>query len=606
MSEFKVLTDREHILARAGMYLGSTSLEPHTSIINFQYQTKHVVPALLKIISEILDNTVDEHIRTNGEYANRVSVDVVDGVEGTEITITDNGRGIPVKQIGESYQPVLSWTKARAGSNFGDTRTTIGANGVGSFATNCFSKSFIGTTSDGVNKIVVKCSDNCANVDFKVYKSPNKGTSVSFIPDLEKFGLKEFDQDHLDVLYDRINNLAICYPGIQFKFNGEKIQFKNLKQIASYFSENTVSVEIPQGQLVFASSGKDEEFRFSSYVNGLNIKNGGSHLDYIMEAVIANIRPVVKKKWKIDVLPNQIKQHLLCASWLTGFPNLKFDSQTKERITNTKGEVMEFLEGFTEVAESIAKKIVNTPEIIQPMVEAILHKKELQERREAAAAIKKTKKKNIANHLAASSQNWKEKKIFLTEGLSAIGALIKVRDSKTEGGYALRGKVMNTAGMKTIEIVKNKELSELLTVIGLDLDTEEINHLNYGKICVLTDADYDGSSIFCLLLQFFSRWPKLFEEGRICRVITPLYIAKKKGDSQWFYTQQEFDEAKDKLSGYEINYNKGLGSLDENDYETMIKKPYLLEVKLGDEGLSKLEMAFGDSADVRKEWMMNI
>lgn len=185
---------------------------------------------------------------------------------------------------------------------------------------------------------------------------------------------------------------------------------------------------------------------------------------------------------------------------------------------------------------------------------------------------------------------------------SALGGLIKVRDPKLEGGYALRGKIMNTHGMKDVDIVKNKELSELLTIIGLDLSTEEIDELNYGIINIMSDLDYDGHSIFCLLLQFFSRWPTLFKENRIYRVLSPLYIAKKKNDTKVYYTKDEYDADKDNLKGYEISFNKGLGSLDESEYETMIRNPRTIAVTW--ENHEKLDMAFGDSAELRKEWMV--
>ena len=149
-------------------------------------------------------------------------------------------------------------------------------NGVGSSLTNIFSTSFIGTSCDGSKKIVVTCSDNMANVDFKVSKSSHHGTEVKFVPDLEKFNLTEFTQDHLDVIRDRITNLAIMFEGITFVFNGEKIKFRNIKQIAKHFHESAISIQDDNVALVFAPSGDDEEFRCLSYVNSIYVKNGGA------------------------------------------------------------------------------------------------------------------------------------------------------------------------------------------------------------------------------------------------------------------------------------------------------------------------------------------
>lgn len=604
MTDFKVLDDRQHIILRANMYIGSTSLEKTAGIINFKHQEKVVVPALLKIINEVIDNSVDEFIRTKGEFAKNISVDIKTDVEGTSVTVSDDGRGIPVIQHDGHYQAELAWTRARAGSNFtSDNRVTIGMNGVGSFATNCFSTYFEGKSGDGKNLVTVLCSDNAANVKTSVKKSAHRGTTVKFYPDLEKFGLTNITQDHLDVIEDRLTNLAVCYPDATFKFNGKRIVCKNHTQLAKHFHPDAISFESENEKAVFviATSGGDEEFRTLSYVNGLHMKNGGSHIDLIVNQLSAELIPAIKRKWKIEVLPNQIKQHMLIAAWVSDFPNPKFDSQSKERLTNTPGEVKAFIE--VDYAK-IAKKILANDSIVKPMIEAILHKKELADKRAAAAALKKVQKKKIVNHLQATDPNWRNRTLFITEGLSAIGSLITVRDSKRHGGYALRGKVMNTHGMKTVDILKNKELSELITILGLDPDSPKFTDLNYGKIAIMTDFDPDGHAIFCLLLQFFSRWPDLFKRGMIVRMNTPLYVARKKGSKdKYFYTREDYEAASASLKGYEINYMKGLGSLEKEDYREAIYNPS--ETVIEYSGIESLNMAFGDDADSRKSWMVN-
>lgn len=596
---FKVLDDREHALLRPQMYIGSVTPEPHSGIINYQYQTKTIVPGLIKIIEEILQNSVDEYIRTNGEFASKIEVTVNNTIEGTEIVITDNGRGIPVQLVGDQYQPVLAWTKLKAGSNFDDSnRVGAGMNGVGSSLTNIFSTSFIGTTCDGTKKIVVTCSDNMSKVDFKITKSSHRGTEVRFVPDLEKFHLTEFTQDHLDVLRDRITNLAIMFEGITFVFNGEKIKFRNIKQVAKNFHEASISVENENVAMVFAPAGDEEEFRCLSYVNSIYVKNGGAHVDYVLNRIIEDVRAFVKRKHKIEVLPNQIRQHLLFASWIRNFPSPKFDSQAKERITNPTGEISAVLGGID--YEKIAKQILNTPEIIDPMIAAILYKKELAERAALAKKQKAAAKIRVVNHIAATDADPENRMILLAEGLSAIGALIKVRDPKKIGGYPLRGKPLNVRGMSPLEIVKNKEMFELMSIIGLEIGKPAEN-LNYGKIAVFADMDFDGSHIFGLLLNFFSLWPELFEQKRIYRMLTPLYICTKGKDVKIFYTPEEFYKAN--LKGYNTSFIKGLGSLPDEVYAQCVNNPYLIQVTADD--MNQLEMVFGDDASLRKDWLLN-
>ena len=286
--------------------------------------------------------------------------------------------------------------------------------------------------------------------------------------------------------------------------------------------------------------------------------------------------------------------------WCREFPNPKFDSQSNERITNTIGEIKNFL--HIDFAK-LSKKIIANESIIMPAIDAIIRKKEAIEKRTATLALKKVQKQKIVNHIAATSNKIEEKQIFLTEGLSAAGTGVETRDPKIHGFYALRGKVLNTHNMKSVDILKNKELSELCAIIGLDLETNTCD-LNYGKINLLSDQDNDGHAICCLLVMFFSRWQQLFDENRICRINTPLYIAEKKGrKTLYYYDQAEYENRKENLNGYEISYIKGLGSLSKQQYkDCIINNPRVTVLKLDD--IDKLNMIFGDDADARKDWML--
>ena len=607
MSEFKILSERDHIRTRSAMYIGSITSEEISGILNFKYQTKKYIPGLVKIIEEIYQNSVDEAIRTNFEFGNEITVTIKDDfINGWFVEVNDNGRGIPTKQIDGKYQAELSWTRARAGSNFSDdNRTTIGMNGIGSYLTTCFSKQFVGQSCDGKINVIVKCLNGCETIETTVEKSKSRGTNVKFYPDLKLFNTKTIDKELIDLIEDRLMNLAICYPKVTFKFNDKKLSIKNSTQLAKSFHESALAFDDENFNMVVAPAGDDEEFRHLSFFNGIAIKNGGNHIDYFISGLCNELIPLIKRKWKIEVLPNQIKQHLLLAFWVRNFPNPKFDSQSKERITNTIGEIKTFMDlDFNK----IAKKILATDEIIMPAIDSILRKKEAIEKRAATNALKKVQKKKIANHIAANDKDPEKKTLYIAEGLSASSMGISVRDPKYHGFYSLRGKVLNTHDMSAYDILKNKELSELVAIIGLDLnkpsivDEEDNSILNYGRIAVLTDADQDGSCIFCLLLMFFSRWPELFSEGRLCRVNTPLYIARKKGNQdQYFYTVEEYEKAD--LKGWTVDYMKGLGSLEKNDYKrAVITDPFLTIITLDD--MEKLNMSFGNNADKRKEWMM--
>lgn len=604
--QFKILSEGEHALARPSMYIGSTSIEDQTHISFREVRTFSVVPGLIKIIEEIYQNSVDEAIRTNFKFANLIEISIGKDDTGADfIEVKDNGRGIPVTATEEGYRPVLSWTRARAGTSFGENRNTIGANGVGSFLTAVFSNRFIGITSDGKKELTLDAHSNLTKYDVSVKDSKKNGTRVKFYPDMSRFhGVDHLTSDHVDLIKDRITHLAICYPGISFVFNGDKIKVSP-KSVGSKYSDTTVSYQDESKTIVFAPlPGKLDGFHSISYVNGIFIKNGGSHISWIVGNVIEEMRPMIKKKWKIEVSPSQISNGLLLVTYLSGFENLRFDSQTKERVTNTQKELSDYFGMKSDDFKKIAKQIIDTPEIIMPIIEAILWKKEQEEKREAARLAKQAKKVQVVNHIEAQSKNPEEKTIFICEGQSAQGPIIAVRDSMRVGSYALRGKVMNTYGMKPTEILKNKEYFELCAVLGLEFG-KPIDTLSYHRIAILTDQDPDGDGIATCLLAFFSFWPELFERGHIFRAKSPLYVCRKKNQpTKIFYTTSEYNDAK-LDSSWEVNYIKGLGSLDQDDYSDVINKPNLVKIeKITDLDSNKIEMAFGSDSNSRKEWML--
>ena len=617
MSEdFKILNDREHALHRPGVYIGSTVEEPISGIVNYTYQTKNIVPGLLKCIEEIMQNSVDEFIRTGGEFATNISLNIANSINGTEITIADNGRGIPVVPVGDSYRPVMAWTALRAGSNFNDAdgRVTAGTNGMGSALVNIFSKSFVGIADDGTKRCTVTCEDNMSVVDYKITKSSKRGTTVTFIPDLSRFGLINFTGDHVDIVRDRIANLSIMYPAITFTFNGEKFKYKNIRQIAKNFHEDAVSYEQDRISMVFAPAGSDEEYRLLSYVNGIYVKNGGSHVDYVMDKVVSAVREYVNKKHKINVLPNQIKQHLLFASWIDGFVNLKFDSQTKERITNTQGEVGAILGGID--FDKIARQILNTPAIIDPMIAAILYKKEMAEKLALAKANKDLDKSNLRKITKFTDASNKTDRnncmLLICEGDSANSSVLSAR-TEMIGCYPLRGKPLNAMGADNKTVIANKELMELMTVLGLKIGqrVNSFDELRFGRIVLTTDSDLDGHVITGLMIAFFKKyWPELIEMGAVYRFETPIMKVEIGKEVLFFNTLEEFKAwSATNTKKAVFRYLKGLGSSSAKDFKLYFQNmdKHLVQITMNDNSdLDIVDLVFGKGAgatDKRKVWL---
>lgn len=186
---------------------------------------------------------------------------------------------------------------------------------------------------------------------------------------------------------------------------------------------------------------------------------------------------------------------------------------------------------------------------------------------------------------------------------SASSAFRKYRNPKIQGAFPLRGKFINVSGLSPLKVVKNKEVTSLLGAIGLKLG-EEAKNLQYGKILIYSDADPDGDSIAGLLINFFGRyWPEMFEQGMICRVITPIVVAKKGKQKKSFYTNEEFDEwvsDRSKIKGWEIEYKKGLAALEDEEYKEIIQDPKMFVIEKGDNFHATLNHWFSKNPMHRK------
>ena len=600
--QFRILTARQHVRERIGMYMGSSSKEEIERFVLGEWTKATYVPALSKMVDEILDNSIDEAIRTNFKFANKINV----SINSNEITVTDNGRGIPQDKIFDEamqtniLRPVAAWTKVNAGTSFDDERVTIGTNGVGSAATNFLSKSFTGKTWSNKKSIQLDCKDGADTMKVKTGSKVGNGTEVSFIPDFDLFEADSLDQlDTITLIEDRLISLQMAFPEIQFSFNKKKVAINDFKKYVAMFSD--ISIMEKTNNLSYFIAPSEDGFRTNSYINGVNTRQGGTYVDYFMNQIIDTLTVKIKRRHKVEVLKTTIKSGITFVMFARNFVNPKFDSQTKERLTNPFGNVKEHLDICrVRDAEWLANKILNTPEIIDPIIEAQLAKKAAADKRAATLAQKKLRKVKVAKHISANKD---DATLKIVEGDSAMGFLLKVRDPDTVGAFPLRGVIMNTWDMKPAEVLKNKELSELVAVLGLDInDKDSVDNMTYKYIATLTDADHDGiGHISPLLIAFFYKfWPRLLLENRVQITRTPIMISTKDKTVKWFYTYEEAQEFK-KNDGWKHRYIKGLGSLTESEYFDIINKPKYDTVTIDD--ASVFQMMFGKDSNLRKEYM---
>ena len=396
------------------MYIGASNVVEVEDycLVNDKIQRTNVkcVPGLLKIINEIIDNSVDIAIKTNFEGCNSVSVKITDDT----VVVEDNGPGIPVSKNPEGeYIPFVCWGYAMSGSNFDndENRTHLGMNGVGSYCTNVWSTEFTGISDDSKNRYTVKFKNNALDYKETVSNSVSKGVTVKFKPDLKRFGIEKIDQTHKDLVYQRLLNLSISFPLIQFKFNNKAIKTKNFKSYVSSFADEG-SFEVFQGDnFSFAViPSPSDEFQQFSYLNGLNIKDGGTHIDVIANNIVSLLRDSLSKKYK-TIKPADIKNKLMIVGVFKNFANPKFNSQTKEKLTNSVSEVNQY---FGDIDyQSLSKKILKNSNIISPIIEVFKIKEELKNRQELKT-LNKAKKIKDEHYLPALKES---KYIFIVEGL---------------------------------------------------------------------------------------------------------------------------------------------------------------------------------------------
>ena len=209
---------------------------------------------------------------------------------------------------------------------------------------------------------------------------------------------------------------------------------------------------------------------------------------------------------------------------------------------------------------------------------------------------------------AQSKSNRGECTLGIYEGMSALSAVRKFRNTQKMGAYPLKGKFINVHELPNSKVIKNEEVKGLMGSIGLKLGEEPTN-LRYGKIYIYTDADPDGNSIAAQLINFFAKyWPELFDLGVIHKVMTPLVVAKKGKNVLNFYTNREFEDWCNKGSvntnTWNIEYKKGLAALEDDEYREIIVNPVTLEVKLDKDSKSSLESWFGKDSQPRKDRLL--
>ena len=615
--KYKKLSEIDHVLMRPGMYLGSTTTETSNQYVlengKFVIKEVSVNQGFQKLFDEVISNSLDESKR-KGSLLNTIKVDI--NKEENSISVFDNG-GIPVQKMEGSneYIPTVCFSNLRAGSNFDDNenRSWVGTNGLGSSLVNIMSIDFQVDTADGKNKFTQYWQDNMKSHSLaKISKTIQHYTRITYKPDLKRFGMECIDDDAIKLIEKRVYEVAGCNPNLNIFFNGKKIQINSFKDYCKMY--------IPDDGLLLYDENKDWQvgvsvspnggFQQVSYVNGVYTYDSGTHISYILDQITPFLRERINKKFKTDILPAQIKNHIFLFINSTIY-NPSFSSQTKERLTtDSKNFGTEF-----KLTDKFLNQIYKS-EITNSITDWISAKKDADEKkaeREANKSLSKVKvEKLIDTKFAGSPLKKHLTSLAITEGDSAAAGFRRFR-GPYNALYPIRGKILNPRDATKEKIRTNVEIQGIMSAMGLKFGQSPFvyrngklfeDNLRIHEVHFLTDMDSDGHQISGLLLNIFAYyWPELIKEHRVGRIESPLMICRNGKKEIKFYRQSEYDEwcKTNDASKWDIEFYKGLAALSDQDYKDMIQNPNIYYYEWDDIASEELDIWFGKDSDKRKE-----
>ena len=623
--KYQELSEIQHILNRPGMWVGSTKLEEKDIFIynvktgKFAMKIVNYIPAMLKVVDEVISNSCDEYRRKDNMGLTELYVSI--NKDTAEIIVRDNG-GIPIVKHKEAgvYVPEFIFGRLRTSSNYDDTedRNVIGTNGVGSALCNVFSTFFEIESADGKNEFHRSWSDNMEklNNDLKVTKCGKKThyTQTRFKLDFSRFETdsKTFDEDFINIIHKRCIDAAAANPGLKVIFNcgGEDIEwkFKKLDEYIDLYSNIlNVADKIPFENdlctaLIFPDSSVDVGF-----VNGAECSKG-THMRALRQEINQAVVDYISKKDKIKDLTTRGVDNKYSVFININVSNPAYDSQTKDTLTTPIEKFSKDEKIKWEVNDKFLNKIIKSE--IVALVRDWYKQKSAAEDEKALRKINRETNKGLKRpdkYITCSSRKKNDRQLWIFEGDSAKAGFRGGRNPDIQAGYTMRGVPLNCYGMTPLQIMKNEVFNDIVTILGLKWGKEfDINELNFGKIVISTDADVDGDKIASLLLLFFNNWPELIEKGIVCRSISPIIISRKGKDCKKFYTMEEFKAEEKKLKGYSHKYAKGLGGLSNQESKEMYQEPKFLYFKKDEAADSMFRKWFakGDS-ETRKQMLNN-
>nr|WP_330413203.1 DNA topoisomerase (ATP-hydrolyzing) subunit B [Dorea formicigenerans] len=618
--EIQILEGLEAVRKRPGMYIGSTSSR-----------------GLHHLVYEIVDNAVDEAL---AGFCDTIHVTIN---PDNSVTVTDNGRGIPVGINHKSGLPAVEvvFTVLHAGGKFGGGgyKVSGGLHGVGASVVNALSV-WLEVEIYHEGKVyrqryergkVAKKLEVIGDCD------PEKtGTKVTFLPDGEIFETTIFDYS---ILQQRFREMAFLTKGLKIVLRDERPQEPiektfhyegGIKEFVEYLNRSTTPLYeqiiycegIVNNVSVEVAMQHNDSYNENSYgfVNNITTPEGGTHIVGFRNALTKTFNDYARKnKLLKDNEPNLTGEDIregLTAIISVKIEDPQFEGQTKQKLGNSEARgavdnvVSEQLQIFLEQNPQVAKVTVEKSVMAQRAREAARKARDLTRRKSALDGM------SLPGKLADCSDKNPEKcEIYIVEGDSAGGSAKTARDRATQAILPLRGKILNVEKARLDRIYGNAEIKAMITAFGTGIHEDfDISKLRYHKIIIMTDADVDGAHISTLLLTFMYRFmPDLIKEGYVYLAQPPLYKLERNKKVWYAYSDEELDSILQEVgrdNNNKIQRYKGLGEMDaEQLWDTTMDPEHrvLLRVTMDDETASELDLTFttlmGDKVEPRREFI---
>ena len=606
--QIQILEGLEAVRKRPGMYIGSTSTR-----------------GLHHLVYEIVDNSVDEAL---AGYCDEIQVDI--NKDGS-VTVSDNGRGIPVGINHKAGLPAVEvvFTVLHAGGKFGGGgyKVSGGLHGVGASVVNALSEWLeVEIYHEGkIYKQRYERGKVCYKLKIIGECEPERtGSKVTFYPDAEIFDDIIFDYD---TLKQRFREMAFLTKGLRIvlrDWRGEELHEHTfhyeggIKEFVTYLNKSKTPL---YDQIIYCEGFKDgvavevamqhnDSYSDNTYgfVNNITTPEGGTHVEGFRTALTKTFNDYARKNKLIkdnEKLAGEDIREGLTAIISVKIENPQFEGQTKQKLGNS-----EQLEIFLEQNPNVAKIIVEKSVLSQRAREAARKARDLTRRKSALDST------SLPGKLAdCSDKNPENCEIYIVEGDSAGGSAKTARDRATQAILPLRGKILNVEKARLDKIYGNAEIKAMITAFGTGIhDDFDISKLRYHKIIIMTDADVDGAHISTLLLTFMYRFmPDLIKEGYVYLAQPPLYKLEKNKKVWYAYSDEELNQILLEVgrdSNNKIQRYKGLGEMDADQlWETTMDPEHriLLKVTMDEETSSELDLTFttlmGDKVEPRREFI---